>query len=128
MAKDHRDLLEVLENELDFIDKGGYSRSVRTPWLTKSIFQDSSTCLNYGYPYRAHPCNECHLFDFVAPKDRSQAVPCHYIPLNADGDTIEELESTGDESNMQYLVKEWLHRRIVEIKAERAAKFWQSVD
>jgi hypothetical protein len=26
---------------LDFIEKGGYGRSVRTPWQTKSTFQDS---------------------------------------------------------------------------------------
>src|SRR3982751_6809153 len=61
MAKDGRDILEVLKGELDFIEKGGYGRSVRTPWLPKSIFQDSLSCLNYGYPFRAHPCSECHL-------------------------------------------------------------------
>ncbi len=55
MAKDGRDILEVLQGELDFIEKGGYGRSVRTPWLPKSILQDSLSCLNYGYPYRAHP-------------------------------------------------------------------------
>ena len=89
MAKDGREILEVLQG-LDFIAKGGYGRSVRTPWLPKSIFQDSLTCLNYGYPYRAHPCSECHLLDFVAPENRSQMVPCHYIPLDKTGDTIEE--------------------------------------
>ena len=31
MAKDDRDILEVLKEELDFIEKGGYGRSVRTP-------------------------------------------------------------------------------------------------
>ncbi len=90
MAKDGRDILEVLQGELDFIEKGGYGRSVRTPWLPKSIFQDSLSCLNYGYPYRAHPCSECHLLDFVPPENRSQMVPCHYIPLDKAGDTIEE--------------------------------------
>jgi hypothetical protein len=49
MATDDRDMLEVLKEELDFIEKGGYGRSVRTPWKPKSPFQDSLTCLNYGY-------------------------------------------------------------------------------
>ena len=50
MAKDDRDILELLKDELDFIEKGGYGRSVRTPWKPKSAFQDSLTCINYGYP------------------------------------------------------------------------------
>ena len=50
MAKDDRDILELLKDELDFIEKGGYGRSVRTPSKPKSAFQDSLTCINYGYP------------------------------------------------------------------------------
>jgi len=128
MAKDGRDILEVLQGELDFIEKGGYGRSVRTPWLPKSIFQDSLSCLNYGYPYRAHPCSECRLFDFVPPEDRSKMVPCHYIRLDKAGDTIEELESEGNEDRMQNLVGEWLRTQINKISTERTKKFWQSVD
>ena len=41
MAKDDRDILELLKQELSFIEEGGYGRSVRTPWLPKSVFQDS---------------------------------------------------------------------------------------
>jgi hypothetical protein len=128
MAKDGREILEVLQSELDFIEKGGYGRSVRTPWLPKSIFQDSLTCLNYGYPYRAHPCSECHLLDFVAPENRSQMVPCHYIPLDKAGDTIEELESEGNESKTQRLVKEWLRSQINLIGTQRTRRFWENVD
>jgi len=75
MANDDRDILEVLKEELDFIGKGGYGRSVRTPWKPKSPFQDSLTCLNYGYPYRAHPCSECHLLDFVSPEHWTEEYP-----------------------------------------------------
>jgi hypothetical protein len=76
MAHDDRDILELLKDELDFIEKGGYGAQVRTPWKPTSAFQDSLTCINYGYPYRAHPCNECHLIDFVSP-DTNAEVPCH---------------------------------------------------
>jgi len=128
MVKDGRDIVEMLQEELSFIEKGGYGRSVRTPWLPKSIFQDSLSCLNYGYPYRAHPCNECHLLAFVEPKDRAQTVPCHHISLNKAGDTIEELESEGNESKMQDLVKEWLSTQINQIQTERTDAFWRNVD
>src|SRR5438128_11503652 len=69
MTQDDRDVLELLKMELDFIEKGGYGRSVRTPWLPKSVFQDSISCLNYDYTHHAHPCAECRLFDFVGPED-----------------------------------------------------------
>ena len=120
MTQDDRDVLELLKTELDFIEQGGYGRSVRTPWLPKSVFQDSTSCLNYGYPDRAHPCAECHLLDFVGIDDRSEPVPCHHIPLNQAGMTIEEMESEGNQSKMENAIKQWLRRRISEIETERA--------
>ena len=120
MDQDDRDILEILKEELAFIEKGGYGRSVRTPWLEKSIFQDSRSCLNYGYPFRAHSCNECQLIDFVAAEDRSQPVPCHHIPLDKAGDTIEDLESEQNQPKKEALVKAWLRDRISELEVARA--------
>src|SRR5215207_2545523 len=120
MATDERDILELLKDELDFVEKGGYGRSVRTPWQSKSTFQDSLSCINYGYPYRAHPCNECHLLDFVSPENRTQEVPCHHIPLNTDGETIEELELRDNQAKLGREVSKWLRTRIKVIEEERA--------
>ena len=120
MAKDERDILELLKEELDFIEKGGYGRSVRTPWQPKSAFQDSLTCINYGYPYRAHPCNECHLLDFVPPEGQSADIPCHHIPLNQLGLTIEDLEAEDNQPKLEGAVRQWLKTRIAEIEKERA--------
>ena len=128
MTQDDRNILEILKQELDFIEKGGYGRSVRTPWLAKSVFQDSLSCLNYGYPYRAHSCAECQLIDFVGSKDRSQLVPCHSIPLNEAGDTIEKLELEGNESRTANAVRRWLEAKISQIESERAKVFWKNVD
>ena len=119
MTKDERDILELLKDELDFIEKGGYGRSVRTPWQSKSIFQDSLSCINYGDPDRAHPCNECHLLDFVSPENRTEEVPCHFIPLNTDGETIEDLEQLDNQAKLEQEVKGWLRARIKEIEEER---------
>lgn len=120
MANDDRDILEVLNEELEFIGKGGYGRSVRTPWKPKSAFQDSLTCINYGYPYRAHPCNECHLLDFVEPEHRSEGVPCHFIRLNEAGDTIEDLEIGDNEAKLERKVEGWLRTTIGQIEEERS--------
>ena len=120
MTKDDRDLLQLLRDELAFINQGGYGRSVRTPWLPKSTFQDSLTCINYGYPYRAHPCNECHLLDFVAPEHQAEEVPCHFIRLNDSGDTIEKMEEANEQARIEVLLKKWLRERIGERETQQA--------
>ena len=120
MAQDDRDILELLKSELDFIEQGGYGRSVRTPWKPQSTFQDSLTCINYGYPYRAHPCNECHLLDFVSPEHHSAEVPCHYIPLNETGETIEDFEAQDNQAKLERNVRDWLRTKIKQIEEERA--------
>ncbi len=117
---DERDLLEVLKDELDFILKGGYGRSVRAPWQSKSTFQDSLSCINYASPTRIHPCNECHLLDFVDPEHQGEEVPCHFIPLNAEGETIDELEAQDNQARLERDVSAWLRARIKEIEEKRA--------
>jgi hypothetical protein len=122
MTKDDRDILELLKEELDFIEKGGYGRSVRTPWVEKSIFQDSLSCINYSCPYRAHPCNECHLLDFVDPEHQGTDIPCHHIPLNEAGETIEDLELVDNEAKLEHKVRDWLRAKISEIEEERTTQ------
>jgi hypothetical protein len=119
-TKDERDVLELLKAELDYIEKGGYGRSVRTPWRPTSVFQDSLTCINYGFPYRAHPCNECFLDELVPPGGRAEIVPCHHIPLDAEGTTIEEIESEENQQKLEEKVKAWLRAKIKEVEDERA--------
>jgi hypothetical protein len=120
MTTDECDILELLKDELSFIEKGGYERYVRTPWQSTSTFQDSLSCINYGYPYRAHPCNECHLLDFVSHEHRTEEVPCHHIPLNTDGETIEDLERQDNQTKLVSEVSGWLRARIKEIEEERS--------
>jgi hypothetical protein len=116
MTRDDRETLEVLKEELDFIEKGGYGRSVRTPHQPTSTFQDSRSCVNFADPARTHPCGECLLIDFVPPEHRREAVPCHHIPLNAAGETVEELEQKQDEHGLEERVKAWLRATINRIE------------
>ena len=120
MAKDERDILEILYDELDFIEKGGYGRSARTPWQPKSAFQDSLTCINYADPNHTHPCDECHLIDFVSPEHQREEVPCHFIALNESGETIEALELEDNQAKLERNVKDWLRARIRKIEEERS--------
>jgi len=118
--KDDRDILNLLQDELEFLEKGGYGRSVRTPWKPTSTFQDSLSCLNFADPARSHPCNECQLIDFVSPESRNADVPCHQIVLNEAGETVEDLELTDNQAKTEEAVKDWLRQQIKRIQQERA--------
>ncbi len=120
MARDDRDILEVLKFELDFLEKGGYGRSVRTPWKPTSAFQDSVTCINFGDPHRSHPCDECLLMQFVPEERRSENVPCHHIPLGESGETVDTLEAQERQQDLEEKVKHWLRATIRRIEKERA--------
>lgn len=122
MAKDERDILELLKSELDFIEKGGYGRSVRTPWRATSPFRDSLSCVNYALPEKAHPCAECHLIDFVPADKRSEELPCHAIPLNEAGETVESLEVENNQGRLEQALKEWMRAKIKELETARLAE------
>ena len=117
MAKDDRDILEVLKAELDFVDKGGYACSVRAPWMPASIFRDSPTCINFCDPNKTRPCSECLLMGFVPPERQSGDVPCHRILLNRYGQSVADL--TGDQIDQEEALRKWLCSAISRIERLR---------
>lgn len=120
MSDDKRDILEVLKFELNFLEQGGYGRSVRTPWKPTSIFQDSLSCINFNDPTRPHPCSECLLSDFVPGESQCEEVPCHHIPLNPAGETVDSLERQGTQLELEENVRDWLRATIQRIEQERS--------
>ena len=120
MAKDDRDILDILKFELEFLESGGYGRSVRTPWKPTSTFQDSLTCINFGDPLRSRPCDECLLMSFVPKEKRSESVPCHHIPLTESGETVDLIEQKQGGKDVQEALRDWLRKTIARLEAERA--------
>ena len=121
MAKDDRDILDVLKFELNFLEQGGYGRSVRTPWKPTSFFQDSISCINFCDPNRTLPCSDCLLMDFVPPEQRDQEVPCHHIPLNKTGETLESAAHYENQQELEEKLREWLRQTIAKLEAQRAS-------
>jgi hypothetical protein len=122
MPKDQPDILEILKSELGFIEKGGYGvPDKQRQGAATTMFADSLTCLNYGYPYRIHPCGECPLIDFVPEDRRVSPMPCHHIPLDSSGETVERMEEMGKQTRMQEAVKTWLRQTISRIESKRTA-------
>jgi hypothetical protein len=122
MSNDKRDILEVLRFELNFLEQGGYGRSVRTPWKPTSIFQDSLSCINFNDPERPHPCSDCLLTDFVPGECQGENVPCHHIPLTNQGQTVENMERTASQVEVEEALRNWLRATIQRIEQERAGK------
>lgn len=120
MSTNPQELLNALRFELQFLEHGGYERSVREPRRELSVFQESPSCLNYASTVREHPCSECFLMDFVPAEKHSEFVPCHHIPLNDRGDTLENMQGRGQDFQIQEAMRGWLHKKITELEKELA--------
>ena len=120
MSRDDRSPLEVLKFELNFLEQGGYGRSPHSPWRPSLIFQDSPSCLNFNEAGRPHPCDECLLTDFVPASKQCADVPCRHIPLNAAGQTIDDLYRTRTEAEAEEAVAKWLRAAIAKLEQEQS--------
>ena len=119
-SKDDPGMIEILKAELDFLEDGGYGRSVRTPWKSTTTFLDSPTCLNFGDPERTQPCDKCPLIALVPAAHRSNSVPCHHIPLTAAGDTVSTSGQRADQQELEQVARNWLHGTIRSLEQEKA--------
>ncbi len=117
MAREKRDLLEVLKLELEFLRNGGYRQS--SSWRPQLIFEDSPTCLNYGDPKHARPCSECVMLQLVPEENREEKIPCRYIPITAHKETIQSLYATGTAEEIETVLAEWLMGTIQRLEVEK---------
>jgi len=121
MAKDNRNLLDVLKFELEFLEQGGYGRLPRESWRARFVFEDSPTCMNFNSKDRDHePCSECLLLQFVPENARTEETPCIHIPLSPGGETLESLYCTGTQQEIEDTLGAWLRATIGRLEAEKA--------
>jgi hypothetical protein len=119
MAKDERDLLDLLKFELKFLEDGGYGRSPHTPWRRPLAFEDSLTCPNFGDPNHSVPCSECLLMEFVPAELKDQVSPCRLIPLTPKGETADYFYRCGTQLELEEALAGWLRDQINRIEEER---------
>jgi hypothetical protein len=127
MAQDGRDILEVLKFELKFLLDGGYGRSPRSPWRAPAIFEDSPICPNFSDATHPFPCENCLLEQFVPQEQRSETVPCRFIPLTKEGQTVEDLYRTGNQVELEEALAAWLRAEIDRIERERGISSQEGV-
>lgn len=119
MAREKRDLLEVLKLELEFVKNGGYRQA--SSWRPKLTFEDSPTCLNYSHPEHHRSCSECVIMQLVPEEYRGEKVPCRHIPINEHRETIQSLYATASPAELETQLAEWLMTMIQRLELERAA-------
>ena len=117
MANDDRDLLTVLQAELEFLEKGEYRHSPGAPWRPQFIFEDSPTCLNHGRRENPLPCSECILMNLVPADCRNEKIPCRHIPLNAQGFTIDTYYRLGTHDEVVTALAGWVRKIIEQLTA-----------
>ena len=114
MSRDHRDVLEILRYELNFLEQGGHVHTNGEGRLP-SPFRNTQICLNFGDPLRPHACHECFLYDLVPEDARIEDVPCHFIPLDPAGHRMIDYLKAGDVAGLERVLKIWLRRTIEEM-------------
>ena len=118
MAADPRDIVAVLKAELRFLESGGYHRAPQNSWKAPSMFLDSPICPNFGKLDRPHACTDCLLIDFVPPHFLDENIPCYFIPLNKEQETVNSLERQAHLSEMEEVVRQWLVTTIARLEEE----------
>ncbi len=118
--KDDRDLLEMLQFELRFLEDGGYGQSPHAARRASLIFEDSLTCMNFNSQDRT-PYSACLLMKFVPPGRATEQIPCRHIPLNSDGETLASLYESATQLEIEEALGNWLRATIHRLEREGAA-------
>jgi hypothetical protein len=122
MCGDHRDLSTVLRSELDFLEKGGYRTKARADWRPHFMFQDSPTCLNFDPAQPLRPCSECTLMQLIPIDAAKRKIPCRFIPLNDQGETIDGFYRSGTAEELEAALGGWLRSTIKRLESEKRCR------
>jgi hypothetical protein len=118
--KNRQDLLNRLQSELEFVNRGGYRRSPKSPWRAPYVFEESTSCPNFYDRTRPHLCRDCWLMQFVPGDRHDEEIPCRFVQLGK-GTTVDSLYRCGTVLETEEALGNWLRQRIQELKSELAA-------
>ncbi len=115
VSKSRLEILNLLKQELAFLERGGYGGAL--PWRPVSIFLDSPSCPNRLDVEHSTPCPECWLYQFVPEEFQPELVPCQFIPLNKDGESVHSMSRQYTQVEVEEAVRVWLKTEIRRIEA-----------
>ena len=103
------ELLVMLKLEEAVVTAVGYLRN--------RPFRDSITCVDFGRE-SLEPCDGCWLMSFVPREYHQNALPCHQISLNQNGESVASLASAGDRERLKQAILAWLRGTIAKLEQE----------
>ena len=112
------ELLHLLKIELAFFEAGGYGRSFRSSWRPTLLIRDSPTCLIAGFADGRETCSACKLWALVPADKTQELIPCHYVRLNAQGDTIAGLYGNGTQESLDRAYRGWLYTFLQQLEQQ----------
>jgi hypothetical protein len=101
-------LFQALRTELTFFEAGGYGKPFRNGWRPSLLLRDSPVCLNFNATGRQASCDPCPFFSLTPAADRHAILPCHHIPLDAQGNTIAGMYRKGTQKELDERYHDWL--------------------
>jgi hypothetical protein len=121
-VKSRTEIINLLRQELVFLERGGYGGAL--PWRPVAMFLDSPSCPNRLDVDRKTPCSQCWLFQFVPERFRQEMDACHFIPLNAEGESVHSMSRQYTPGEVEAALKNWLLleiRHLEELEGKAAA-------
>ena len=110
MPKSRIEIINLLKQELSFLDRGGYGGVM--PWRPVKMFLDSPSCPNRLDVERSTPCSQCWLFQFVPEEFRQEMEACHFIALNSEGESVHSMSRQYTQAEVEAALKTWLQNEI----------------
>ena len=105
---DRKALLQALKDELAFFETEGYGKPFRSGWRPTLLLRDSPVCLNFQLASRQDSCDRCPFFSLAPADDRDALLPCHHIPLDAEGNTIAGMYQKMTQKELDERYHNWL--------------------
>jgi hypothetical protein len=63
-------------------------------------------------------CEDCPLIDLAPPEYRNAESPCHHIPLNEQGDTVESISKNSEQGYLEAQLLRWMEETAERLKRE----------
>lgn len=105
---DRRSILDPLKQEIATLKTSGL----------RPFFRSGALCLGAQGEVETSTCLGCALLDFVPQAHKDAASPCHRIPLNGQGETIDSLSESADPARLEAEIVAWMERTAVELERE----------
>jgi len=104
----------------NFLNRAATAVLPRKSWQARIIFEDSPTCMNFNSNDH-EPCSECLLIPFVPKSAREEQTPCIKIPLSPSGVTLEVLDRTGTQKEIEAGLGAWVRATTRRLEAEKTS-------